>query len=234
MPDTHDRFRRDPEALAWARGHVERLRDRYRRFEAKARAEGRTERATQWRKFANLLQMELIGGEGCVYTPFDERLPRRKQVMPDTTQTMDPLAAYLAEVRERGQAATKGPWYNEPSTGAGRVWVQIGRKRHADADCEPLFNVRSIGTPAEDEKQQQAFRQRAADAAFIVGARSDVPRLLAALEAALVLAGEWCNLADDGLPASALTEDRDWVRATCADSLREIITRELLGKGETP
>lgn len=70
------RFEADPEALAWARGYVERLVTKYRGFEATARSEGRTEMASQWRKFANLLRMELIGGEGCVITPFDERRPQ--------------------------------------------------------------------------------------------------------------------------------------------------------------
>lgn len=69
------RFALDPDALAWARGKVERLRDKYRRFEIQARERGDTELAAQWRKFANLLEMELIGGKGCTITPFDERRP---------------------------------------------------------------------------------------------------------------------------------------------------------------
>ena len=71
----HTRFGSDPEALAWARGHVQRLADKFRRFETEARADGRTEQAQQWRKMANLLQMQLIGGTGCVIAPFDERRP---------------------------------------------------------------------------------------------------------------------------------------------------------------
>lgn len=69
------KYDRDPEALAWARGHVERVIEKYRRFESEARDRGDAERASQWRKFANLLQMELVGGQGCVITAFDERLP---------------------------------------------------------------------------------------------------------------------------------------------------------------
>jgi hypothetical protein len=51
----------------------------------------------------------------------------------------------------------------------------------SEADCEPLFNVRHLGQnpTAED------YRQREADAAFIVGARNHIPALLAALEAVL-------------------------------------------------
>ncbi len=73
---SHPDFGTNPEALAWAREHVERVAAKYRGFEATARSEGRMEMASQWRKFANLLQMELVGGKGCVITPFDERRPQ--------------------------------------------------------------------------------------------------------------------------------------------------------------
>lgn len=65
----------DPEALAWARGVVERVREKYREFERQAQSKGDIEQASQWRKFANLLDMEFIGGKGCVVAPFDERRP---------------------------------------------------------------------------------------------------------------------------------------------------------------
>lgn len=92
----------------------------------------------------------------------------------------DALSAELAAIRATTAAATEGPWRAEPNTGAGRVWVQIGRSRH-DADCEPLFRVR--GGPS--------YEQREADAAFIVAARSGVPRLLTAVEAVLEMVAEW-------------------------------------------
>lgn len=88
----------------------------------------------------------------------------------------DQVSAELAAIWAVTDAATEGPWRAEPNTGAGRVWVQIGRQRH-DADCEPLFRVR--GGPS--------YEQRAADAAFIVEARSAMPRLLKVAEAALKL-----------------------------------------------
>lgn len=56
----------------------------------------------------------------------------------------------------------------------------------------------------------------------------DVPRLLAAVEAALALAGKWEYGPVDG--TSALTEDRDWVRADCGAGLREAVARALLGE----
>jgi len=72
----NEKFGRDPEALAWARGHVQRRVDKYRGFSTEARDRGNEGLAEQWRKFANLLQMEFIGGKGCTITPFDERKPR--------------------------------------------------------------------------------------------------------------------------------------------------------------
>lgn len=69
------KFDRDPEAVAWARGHVQGFVDKMRRFEKQAKEDGRPEHAQQWRKIANAVSMTFIGGEGCVIGAFDERLP---------------------------------------------------------------------------------------------------------------------------------------------------------------
>lgn len=67
------RFDFDPEALAWARSKVEAERDRWRNS---AQREGiDPEVAVRYRRFSNLLDTQLIGGEGCVITPFDARRP---------------------------------------------------------------------------------------------------------------------------------------------------------------
>ncbi len=108
------------------------------------------------------------------------------------TQAGDPVAAALDKIRERAKAATPGPWRNEPNTGAGRVWVQISRHR-GDRDCEPLFNVRSPGRNPSTEE----YQQRAADAGFIAHARTDVPRLLAVVDALLGLADDWTRQSAD-------------------------------------
>lgn len=65
----------DPMALEWARSHVQTLADRFRKLSAQAQASGNPDRAAQWRKFANLLEMELVGGDGCTIRPFDWRRP---------------------------------------------------------------------------------------------------------------------------------------------------------------
>ena len=75
LAELNAKFGKDPEALEWARGYCERLRDQYRQFEATAAREGRHEGAEFWRKCANMLQIKLIGGAGCVITPFDKRRP---------------------------------------------------------------------------------------------------------------------------------------------------------------
>lgn len=69
------RFDRNPDALAWARGHVERVAAKYEAFEAQARERGDEEQALQWHKYVSLLHREFIGGSGCVITAFDERCP---------------------------------------------------------------------------------------------------------------------------------------------------------------
>lgn len=71
----YSRFDRDPEAVAWARAKVQRRVDKYRGFEAKTRERGEQDKADFWRRLANMLEMELLGGKTCVIAAFDERLP---------------------------------------------------------------------------------------------------------------------------------------------------------------
>lgn len=86
LAELNAKFGRDPEALEWARGHCERLRDKYGGFESAAARDGRIDQATFWRKAANMLQMQLIGGTGCVITPFDERRPSLPAPLPQELQ----------------------------------------------------------------------------------------------------------------------------------------------------
>lgn len=71
----YSKFDFDPEALEWARNRVEQVRDKWRKFEKDAAAKGDNEAMMRARRVANLMQMELIGGSGCVITAFDWRLP---------------------------------------------------------------------------------------------------------------------------------------------------------------
>jgi hypothetical protein len=65
----------DPDALAWGREKVQSVIKKLRRFEAQDTQAGEFSRAQQWRKMANLLEADLIGGQGCVIALFDERMP---------------------------------------------------------------------------------------------------------------------------------------------------------------
>lgn len=76
-------FDSDPEALAWARGHVEAVIEKYSNFQKEAEAKGSKDSATRWRTVVFALKREFIGGEGCVIARFDERRPNFKEVLED-------------------------------------------------------------------------------------------------------------------------------------------------------
>lgn len=78
------RFDLDQDAIDWARGHVERVRDKWRAWEYEARDKGDGELMLRCRRIANVLDMELIGGKGCVITAFDQRRPEMLRAMGDT------------------------------------------------------------------------------------------------------------------------------------------------------
>lgn len=79
----HD-FDLNPVAIVWARSKVQWAVDRADNF-----ADQGGENAEQWRKFARLMHMWLLGsGEGCVVTPLDTRLPELKPLF---TKKGDPL-----------------------------------------------------------------------------------------------------------------------------------------------
>jgi hypothetical protein len=102
------------------------------------------------------------------------------------------------------------------------------------ADADPL-----AARIAEDrERVKAAFRELyplhpgdVATTAQVLAsgiALGTADRLLKAVEAALKLASGWAYGPVDG--TSALTEDRDWVRADCGAGIREAITRALTGE----
>jgi hypothetical protein len=69
------RFNSDPDALAWARAAIQREVDRLREWQQQCIDKGETERAQQWKKMANLLEIRFIGGKNCVIAAFDHRKP---------------------------------------------------------------------------------------------------------------------------------------------------------------
>lgn len=79
------RFNSDPDALAWARKAIQHEIDRLRRWQQECTDKGDVDRALQWRKMANLLERNFIGGTGCVIAAFDERKPQYEQMLANST-----------------------------------------------------------------------------------------------------------------------------------------------------
>lgn len=88
MPE-FSKYDSDPEALEWARGKVQHVIDKMERFERQAAERGDSD-PRQWRKIANILRMELVGGKGCVIAPFDWRLPDFVAALTDASAAPTP------------------------------------------------------------------------------------------------------------------------------------------------
>jgi hypothetical protein len=127
------------------------------------------------------------------------------------------LAAELAAIRERERAATRGPWEGEDDEDCWRLFGATGTGLHP----LQILKAPKRGTPYAE------YWPREDDAKFIVAARSDVPSLLAAVEAVLKLAGQ---LIPQAPSYSALAEDRMWIRQECADMIHAAIASALLGE----
>jgi hypothetical protein len=149
----------------------------------------------------------------------------------------DNVAADLAAIRSREQAATPGPWwFGEDDL----MWRLHGVHATIPAQCFPgsdevmfpeqVINHQILKAPKKGTTYTEYWPGEA-DAAFIVAARSDVPRLLAAVEAVLALH----HPEDRGrvLPCCAFccTEDECVAWTECPE--REAISRALLGE-DTP
>lgn len=170
---------------------------------------------------------------------------------PETeTETPDPVADYLAEVRTVTDAATKGPWAITEEHGrdiADEAWsdVRITGPAGEQIMIAYLTSVLEPGSPSED-----------ADPDFVIAARSFAPRLRAALDAVLalhqpgpaVVLGALCRdhrvLRNFSITAAEADRLRDCPRCSATVTLscgcghhdvescphRVAITRELLGK----
>jgi hypothetical protein len=85
----------------------------------------------------------------------------------------------LNYLRKLADEATPGPWFNEPNTAAGRVWIRAG-----NMDAEPLFNFRSHASDFTEEQKRKKYAQREKDARLAALA-PDLARLCAELGEAL-------------------------------------------------
>jgi len=84
----------------------------------------------------------------------------------------------LARIRQRAEAATKGPWKAKP------YWIY-----------DSLDSRVRVTSPTDGDDHNTAEMVLLKDAEFIAHARTDIPRLLGALDAVLALADEWNTLA---------------------------------------
>lgn len=143
----------------------------------------------------------------------------------------DDLSAALAEIRERERAATPGPWTIETDScdcGDG-YGCPHGTFPYAIVTSRP-HTERNPGEPPRDYdfRHSEICELPLEDVEFITAARDYVPRLLAALDAALALPAKWES--DGNAGQSALEEDRLWVRQACAEEMRAAALAALRGE----
>ena len=100
----------------------------------------------------------------------------------------DRVAVYLAEVREREQAATEGPWWSDQSEECYRLHGVMFRTPAGPGGFPPpqVMNKQIAKAPKQDTPYAEYWPGEADDA-FITNARTDVPRLLAAVEKVLAI-----------------------------------------------
>jgi hypothetical protein len=100
--------------------------------------------------------------------------------MPD-----NPASAALEEIRAREQAATRGPWWFDEDDLMWRLHgVHAVLPTGIDWLPDQVLNHQILKAPKSGTPYAE-YWPNDADAAFIIAARTDVPRLLKALEAAL-------------------------------------------------
>lgn len=127
--------------------------------------------------------------------------------MPDD----DPLSATLAAIRERERKATKGPW---------KLRGRDPLVETAEVAAEGYVGARLPSVIASLYMSVGKHEREVANADFIAHARTDVPLLLAAIEAVLKKADDW-----EGTRVERLV-----TRGYAAECFRAAITRELTGK----
>lgn len=159
----------------------------------------------------------------------------------------DKATAYLAEVRQRADAATPGPWWSDESE---QCWRLHGVHAVIPAQRLPwLGNGDDVVIPPQVMNHQilkapkrgttmAGYWPGDADDAFITNARTDVPRLLGVAEHALALCSAWeadarraeATAGERGVPASTGLSYRAQALSDCARELREAITAALNGE----
>ena len=114
-------------------------------------------------------------------------------------------ADHLKTIRERVEAATQGPWrWEEPSTDDFPTYDQSLVSDAADTTVVSGWGYDASGTEASDEDRE-----------FIAHARTDLPRLLDALEGVMAVHKQdddmplFCHACDDYWPCPTVTAIND-------------------------
>jgi len=109
---------------------------------------------------------------------------------------MSDMSTLLAPIRERETAATEGPWevrrggdFQNIQIHAGSLWIDVVDGSHQ--------------TPPDGEWIDSP------DIDFIASARTDIPRLLSALEAVEALAQQWHARGEHDMAFSKTIQDED-------------------------
>lgn len=127
----------------------------------------------------------------------------------------DKPLAELAEIKARADAATPGPWWFDESDLVWRLHgVHAVLPPFMEGFPEQVVNHQILKAPKTGTTYAEYWPNEA-DAAFIVNARTDVPRLLAAVDAPLKLHGAvpWYCAASDcehPEPPEDAAEHDDW------------------------
>lgn len=101
--------------------------------------------------------------------------------------TDDRLTAELAAIKARADAATRGPWWFDEDDEVFRLHgVHAIIPPVMDGFPEQVLNHQILKAPKQGTPYAEYWPGEA-DAAFIVAARADVPRLLAAVDALIEL-----------------------------------------------
>jgi hypothetical protein len=148
----------------------------------------------------------------------------------------DPLTAELGAIRERVTAATEGPWWSDEDDLMYRlhgVHARTPPYRFPGTDevmiPEQVLNHQILKAPKTGTPYAE-YWPNAADDAFITNARSDVPRLLAAVEAAMSFHAPQEGADGSRFCALCSCAAGEAVRSPCPEV--QAMTRELTDKEE--
>lgn len=107
---------------------------------------------------------------------------------------MTALEARLAEMRQRVDAATEGPWIVDDKAWA--LYVGTPKPWYPQETYDLVYSVGAVDDPMDGWTDEANARDRA-NATFIAHARTDLPKLLDAVEAVVITLRTACLPKDE-------------------------------------